>query len=60
MQDYICTACGTQYPPSEQAPERCVICEDERQFVPITGQGWTTLEKLSIGTATPIVSTSPV
>ena len=48
MQDYICTACGTQYPPSEHAPERCVICEDERQFVPITGQGWTTLEKLSI------------
>jgi hypothetical protein len=49
MQAYICTACGTQYPPHTRAPERCTICEDERQFVPIAGQGWTTLEKLSIG-----------
>jgi hypothetical protein len=49
MQAYICTACGTQYPPSQGPAERCVICEEERQFVPPGGQAWTTLERLSVG-----------
>src|SRR5262245_17512079 len=48
MQAYICTACGTQYPPRETPPPLCSICADERQFVPTTGQGWTTLEKLRV------------
>ena len=48
MQAHICTACGTQYPPSEAPPERCPICADERQFVPTTGQGWTTLDRLRV------------
>ena len=51
MPAYICTACGTQYPPDEQPPQTCLICDDERQFVPPAGQGWTTLEKLCIGHA---------
>jgi hypothetical protein len=42
----ICTACGTQYPESAQTPTRCVICEEERQYVPPHGQTWTTLEAL--------------
>lgn len=46
MRDFICTACGTQYPPSEAAPRICPICTDERQFVPASGQSWTTLEGL--------------
>jgi hypothetical protein len=49
MQASICTACGTQYPPSEAAPPSCVICEDERQFVPLGGQSWTTLPALAAG-----------
>jgi hypothetical protein len=49
MQCFICTACGTQYPPSERPAETCMICQDERQFVPVGGQGWTTLERLGIG-----------
>ncbi len=49
MQAYICTACGTQYPPSQGPAEKCVICEEERQFVPPGGQAWTTLERLSVG-----------
>jgi hypothetical protein len=49
MPAFICTTCGTQYPPSDAPPARCPICEDERQFVPPTGQGWTTQEKLAIG-----------
>ena len=48
MQAFICTTCGTQYPPADAPPARCPICEDERQFVPPTGQGWTTQEKLAV------------
>jgi hypothetical protein len=43
----ICTACGTQYPESPRPPEQCVICEEERQYVPPRGQTWTTLDALS-------------
>jgi glyoxylase-like metal-dependent hydrolase (beta-lactamase superfamily II) len=43
---FICAACGTQYPPSEAPPDKCPICTDERQFVPASGQSWTTLEGL--------------
>jgi hypothetical protein len=46
LMTFICTACGTQYPPSEAPPGACLICTDERQFVPASGQSWTTLEKL--------------
>src|SRR4051812_12320030 len=46
MTAFICTACGTQYPPSEAPPGSCPICTDERQFVPPSGQSWTTLERL--------------
>ncbi|MGE0564025.1 MAG: MBL fold metallo-hydrolase [Pseudolabrys sp.] len=48
MPAFICTACGTQYPPSDNPPKQCVICEEERQYVPPTGQGWTTLERLKL------------
>ncbi|POP44034.1 MBL fold metallo-hydrolase [Superficieibacter electus] len=36
----LCKACGTAYETSGSSPERCDICEDERQFVPATGQEW--------------------
>ena len=42
----ICVTCGTQFDESERPPERCPICEDERQFVGWAGQEWTTLEDL--------------
>lgn len=48
MHAFICTACGTQYPPSAAPPDYCRICDDDRQFVPIGGQGWTTQEKLAL------------
>jgi hypothetical protein len=47
MPAFICTACGTQYAPSDAPPSLCKICEEERQYVPVSGQGWTTLEKLA-------------
>ena len=47
MPAFICTACGTQFPDSASPPAQCVICEEERQYVPPGGQGWTTLEALA-------------
>ncbi|RSH77825.1 uncharacterized protein EHS24_002885 [Apiotrichum porosum] len=39
----MCATCATQYP----APRRnCPVCDDPRQYVPGSGQAWTTLGKL--------------
>ena len=46
MPAFICTACGTQFPDSGAPPAQCVVCEEERQYVPLSGQSWTTLDKL--------------
>jgi hypothetical protein len=42
----ICTTCGTQYPEGFSIDSGCPICNDDRQYVPDEGQGWTDLEKL--------------
>lgn len=47
MHNYICTTCGHQFAESEQPPDRCPICEDDRQFVNPRGQSWTTLDGLA-------------
>ncbi|KAI9039921.1 putative metallo-beta-lactamase domain protein [Aspergillus affinis] len=47
----ICTACGIQYPTST-APASCKICDDPRQYLPPTGQTWTTLRTLQTATDT--------
>jgi hypothetical protein len=49
MENFICVACGTRYPASGSAPERCPICEDDRQYVPPSGQQWTTMDELRKG-----------
>lgn len=46
MEYYICVTCGAQYFLSNQPPEFCKICDDERQYVPVTGQKWTILEEM--------------
>jgi glyoxylase-like metal-dependent hydrolase (beta-lactamase superfamily II) len=46
MPAYICTACGTAFPPSAAHPAECPVCEEERQYVPTGGQRWTTLDAL--------------
>lgn len=46
MEHFICGTCGVQFPASEQPPEHCPICEDERQYIGWQGQGWTTLTEL--------------
>ncbi len=47
MDNYICITCGHQFAESKGPPERCPICEDDRQFVHPRGQSWTTLDKLA-------------
>jgi hypothetical protein len=47
MPAFICTTCGTQYAPTDAPPKACPICDDERQYVPPPGQGWTTLDTLA-------------
>src|ERR1700742_4070983 len=44
---WICPACGANYPSAASAPERCPLSEDERQWVPPTGQKWTTMARLA-------------
>jgi len=46
---FICATCGTQFAETETPPAQCAICEDARQYVPPTGQAWTTLEQLRVG-----------
>lgn len=43
---WLCATCGVERGPSAQEPTCCDICEDERQYVPSSGQRWTTVEQL--------------
>jgi hypothetical protein len=49
MPAFTCVTCGAQFPPSDVPPDRCPLCTDERQYVPASGQAWTTLERLRGG-----------
>lgn len=44
MHNYICTTCGAHYPLASKPPVGCKICQDERQFVNLNGQSWTTFK----------------
>jgi hypothetical protein len=46
MENYICETCGVQYQATDAPPSHCQICEDERQYVGLRGQQWTTLKDL--------------
>ena len=43
---YVCITCGTQFSPSVEPPAACPICNDDRQYVGLDGQKWTTLDEL--------------
>lgn len=47
MSSWICGACGVEYPETAEPPSDCTICVDERQYVPRSGQAWTSIEQLS-------------
>jgi hypothetical protein len=50
MVAFICETCGVQFAPRadrpDEPPERCPVCDDERQYVGRNGQRWTTMERL--------------
>lgn len=41
----LCATCGTAY--ADPLPQRCKICEDERQWVPASGQQWIDFDALT-------------
>ncbi|WP_022901149.1 MBL fold metallo-hydrolase [Humibacter albus] len=43
---WICATCGVEHADTPEPPAECAICSDERQWVPRTGQAWTTAEQL--------------
>jgi hypothetical protein len=45
MTTWVCATCGNHFP--EPRPEVCVVCADERQWLPPGGQRWTTLAELA-------------
>ena len=51
MPAWICATCGNHYPDSGHPPEVCKICADERQWVPPSGQRWTTHDALAADAA---------
>ena len=46
MTIFLCATCGTSFPQSAAPPDRCPICDEERQYVPPSGQAWTSREAL--------------
>src|SRR3546814_3893673 len=45
MACFTCVTCGTQFADSAREPDRCPVCEDERQYVGRGGQQWTRSEE---------------
>src|SRR5690242_21067643 len=41
----VCAACGNHFP--DPRPGVCMVCADERQWLPPGGQRWTTLVELA-------------
>jgi hypothetical protein len=54
MTAFICVTCGTQYGESDEPPASCPICLDPRQYVPESGQRWTTMAELRAGHRTEV------
>ena len=46
MAFFTCKTCGVEFGESAAPPDRCPICEDERQFIGWQGQQWTTMDEL--------------
>jgi hypothetical protein len=43
---WICATCAVETDDLAEPPAECEVCEDDRQWVPATGQRWTTLAEL--------------
>src|SRR5258708_12905832 len=57
MDFVICRTCAVEHVAGANA---CAICADERQWVPASGQAWTTLEELgAAGTTVEVAALEP-
>ncbi|HET8595085.1 MAG TPA: hypothetical protein VFM07_07555 [Intrasporangium sp.] len=57
---WICATCAVETADLTDPPAECAICSDERQWVPATGQAWTTLDALRAkGTRVTIQAVEP-
>ena len=59
MIHFICKTCGVQQAATSQPPAICPICADERQYVPESGQVWTTLDELKVNHRNVITEVEP-
>ncbi|AEF40852.1 MBL fold metallo-hydrolase [Hoyosella subflava] len=41
---WVCVTCANEYLPAGTPPELCIICTDDRQYVPSGGQQWVRLD----------------
>lgn len=58
--NWICATCAVETADLADPPATCAICEDERQWVPESGQRWTTLAELKeSGTGIEVVEVEP-
>jgi glyoxylase-like metal-dependent hydrolase (beta-lactamase superfamily II) len=48
MTIWICATCGIEHADTAMPPEHCEICEDDRQYVPRSGQRWTSQSELAV------------
>src|SRR5687768_1968976 len=46
MPNFICMTCGVQYDDTKEPHAVCPICQDERQYIGLEGQKWTTLDDM--------------
>ncbi len=60
MTVWICEGCALEHTDSVEPPPLCAICTDEREFVRLGGQKWTTFQKLErAGTTASIAEVEP-
>lgn len=60
MTVWICRTCAVEHADTDLPPELCEICADERQWVPATGQAWTTLADMAaVGHAVAVREVEP-
>jgi hypothetical protein len=56
---WICATCGLEHADTPEPEAICAICADERQYLPVGGQKWTTLADVQRDRSAEIVEMEP-
>lgn len=59
MTIWICATCGIEHAETVAPPKVCAICSDDRQYVPPSGQQWTTQAELRPGRTAEVGEVEP-